>query len=202
MEFRLIYHGALPSQTSGGSSRVREKHTIRKEFHKQMKELWKQNKFLRGFTERVFESPEHGRPDDSWIISTSEQYPLKDFRFLPLINYEAGLACSLNILFLRRDDGGKLIQSGGDLDNRIKVLFDALRKPHNESEIEGFTPDEDEKPFYCLLEDDSLINEVSVTTDRLLLQQKEREHINDVMLVIHVKTLITDSSKAYIEFYT
>jgi hypothetical protein len=34
----------------------------------------------------------------------------------------------LNILFLRADIPGKVVQSG-DIDNRLKTLFDALRMP-------------------------------------------------------------------------
>jgi hypothetical protein len=70
------------------------------------------------------------------------------------------------ILFLRPGDPGSLIGQGGDLDNRLKVLFDGLRMP-TQGEMVG---DEDiqEEPLYCLLEDDGLISALSVRTDRLL----------------------------------
>ena len=117
---------------------------------------------------------------------------------LPLITERLALACSLDILFLRRDEPGKIIQSGGDIDNRIKVLFDALRIPRDCNEVAGFSPDADEDPLYCLLEDDTLINEVRVNTDRLLLPMEDGESENDVMLVIHVRTIVTDSSKTWV----
>ena len=47
----------------------------------------------------------------------------------------------------------------------------------------------DENPFFCLVEDDSLITDVSVTTDRLLVAQDSGEKIHDVWLVIHVTVL-------------
>jgi hypothetical protein len=60
-----------------------------------------------------------------------------DRSFLPLINEATGVGCSLDILFLRRDPPGALIRSGGDIDNRVKVLFDALRMPRNDKEVHG-----------------------------------------------------------------
>ena len=90
-----------------------------------------------------------------------------------------------DILFLRRDAPGGLISSGGDIDNRIKVLFDGLKIPNTVGDLGGFQLETQEDPFYCLLEDDSLITRVSVTTDRLLTPQDAAEKVHDVHLVIH-----------------
>ena len=68
---------------------------------------------------------------------------------------------------LRLGEPGGLL-SAGDLDNRVKTLFDALRKPKSKSELGGVVPAEDEDPFFCLLEDDSLITHTNVETDTLL----------------------------------
>src|ERR1035441_423574 len=60
MEFRLIYRGHLPAEGRGGG-RTKEKHLIRKEFHKQLRELWRQHPDLRAQSERRFvrlENPE------------------------------------------------------------------------------------------------------------------------------------------------
>jgi hypothetical protein len=56
-----------------------------------------------------------------------------------------------------------------NIDNRLKVLFDALRMPENTGELPHTPPQSGEDPFFCLLQDDKYINEVTVTTDRLLL---------------------------------
>lgn len=85
------------------------------------------------------------------------------------------------------------MSNGGDIDNRIKVLFDGLRMPKTERELGGFGIDADEDPFFCLLEDDTLITRVSVTTDRLIIPQKDAENVNDVLLVIHV-TMVNPSA--------
>jgi hypothetical protein len=62
------------------------------------------------------------------------------------------LACGLDILFLRRDmPGVPLIHSGGDIDNRLKTLFDALKIPESCAEIENYTKEADEDPFFVLL---------------------------------------------------
>jgi hypothetical protein len=105
-------------------------------------------------------------------------------------------------LFLRRDVAGSAIISGGDIDNRLKVLIDALKMPGECSQIHNnWEPSSDHDPFYCLMEDDSLITEIKITTDRLILPLEEGENKNDVVLIIHVKTTIVDHDKAYIEFY-
>lgn len=99
------------------------------------------------------------------------------------------IVCSLDVLFLRRDMPGDLIKSGGDLDNRMKVLFDALRMPASDDELAGATPQQGEDPFCCLLEDDKLITEIKITTDRLLTPKTDSEGQNDVHLIIRVTTI-------------
>ncbi len=57
------------------------------------------------------------------------------------------------------------------MDNRLKMLFDALAIP---SKSDGLSsePAAEEDPLYCLLEDDRLITSLTVITDRLLIPQK------------------------------
>lgn len=208
MEFRLIYKGRLPSETH--RPRTKDKQRIRKEFHKQFVELWKSNEFLRGQMEtpvlvhitpanlvsfpgpgieRITPLPKddvRGRP---WAQRVADEFSRCGYRFLPLVRRRTGFHCSLNILFLRRDSPGNIIQNsggGGDIDNRIKVLFDALRMVNTCDELDGATPENGEDPFMCLLEDDSLITSVSITTDRLLTPLADGESVNDVELVVHV----------------
>ena len=69
-----------------------------------------------------------------------------------------------------------------------KTLFDALRMPKNLGETGKVAPQADESPFFCLLEDDRLITEVRVTTDRLLLlPNKPNVEPNDCFAIIRVK---------------
>jgi hypothetical protein len=62
-------------------------------------------------------------------------------------------------------------------------------------------PADDQKPLYCLMEDDSLITEIKVLTDRLLLPLEDNERKNGVVLIVHVTTKIVNFDKAFIEFY-
>jgi len=198
MDFRLYFKGHLPAETS--SPRTKDKHRIRRYFHPQLRELWNTDPNLKEQMRRPLllddadESGEgrvrqarwhpSGKP---WIEHLAAEYNRDGFRYIPLVR-KNGLRCSLDILFLRRDPpGGIVSRGGGDIDNRIKVLFDALRITENASELCGAKPEDGEDPFFCLLEDDSLISEVTITTDRLLTPLEGGEAINDVLMVIHVK---------------
>jgi hypothetical protein len=81
------------------------------------------------------------------------------------------LVCDLDIVFLRPGPAGRIISDGGDIDNRIKVLFDALRKPTNESEMPLKAGEDSPNPIYCLLEDDKLVTSVKITTGQLLVPE-------------------------------
>jgi integrase len=67
-----------------------------------------------------------------------------------------------------------LIKSG-DIDGRLKTIFDALRMPKNLDETARQKPQDDEDPFFCLLEDDKLISEIRVVrTIRFSLRRRAR----------------------------
>ena len=184
MEFRLTYEGPLKAATRD-NSRMRDKHVIRKEFHKQLAELWRVQRPLTDI----------GYP--SFLKSFSGRYARGGFNFLPLINKPFNLVCSLDILFLRRESPGELIKHGGDLDNRLKTLFDALRIPEINDELTDFSPSQEEDPFFCLLEDDALITNFQVTTDRLLTPLKSEQHPNEVFLAIKINTKLTGTEGFY-----
>lgn len=185
MKFRLTYEGVLRSTQGEARPHQTEplaahKHHIRREIHKQLKELWRTEPFLS--THKVSRADAQSRPvsdEDSywgtdpkeqlpWDMAIADLYKENGYRFVPLVRDAAHLLCSLDILFLRRDTPGSIIHAG-DIDNRIKTVIDALRKPHNPNELKGNeTPAEGEDPFYCLLEDDRQVSHLSVETDRLL----------------------------------
>jgi len=194
LEFRLIYQGTLPA-ASQSNTRTAEKHALRKHFHLQLRELWKQHPDLRTQSKQKYFVSESGivlaQSDtpgaETWLEHIAADHIRCDGnRFVPLISVAGGFTCTLNILFLRRDNPGNLIDHKGDIDNRIKVLFDGLRLPRDVKELGGYTIDSDEDPFFCLLEDDSLITSVTVTTDRLILPLESDRGLADVMLLIHV----------------
>src|SRR4051794_11412027 len=68
-------------------------------------------------------------------------------------------------------------------EDRLKGLFDALRRPVNAQEVPGgWVPSPDEQPLFCLLDDDRLITRVNVDTDRWLAAESD----DDVALTIRV----------------
>jgi hypothetical protein len=74
----------------------------------------------------------------------------------------------------------------------MKTLLDALRMPHNLAELPtGDMPKADEAPLFVLLEDDSLISHLSVTTDRLLEQPSSPL---DAFLLIRVRVKVTKAT--------
>jgi len=84
---------------------------------------------------------------------------------------------------LRPELPGGIVRSGGDIDNRLKTLFDALRLPGMPQEIASSTrPSSTTEPNFTLLEDDAPITRVNVETDRLLAAPDP----NQVRLIIRV----------------
>lgn len=202
MDFRLVYEGSLKS--SGNSARhVDEKHNIRKAFHIQLAELYERHPSLRHrktyireedrWTEAARKEGEHFADAGASEVETmARRFARCGFRFVPLVNKRLELVCSLDILFLRRENPGDLILRGGDVDNRIKTLLDALRLPADGSELPAnCAPEADEDPFFCLLENDSLVTALNVTTDRLLTPLKPGQRENEVVLLVHVKIRAT-----------
>jgi len=188
MDFRLTFEGPLNGPT-GGNSRVAHKHDIRKKFHRQLKRLWEVNPFLNSKWTTVWDQNKHLESTYGASRATllAPHFRRGAFTFIPLVERDLSLLCSINILFLRPDQPGDTLKSG-DIDNRLKTIFDALCIPQHLEQLGGITkPDEGEEPFFCLLEDDSLITHLSVETDMLLQPTGERFDVNDARLVITVK---------------
>jgi hypothetical protein len=148
--------------------------------------------------EEVHEQLFHTEYDDFTVAQKiATQFAVNGFLFLPLVgSVFSGVdtACAVHILFLRRDSPGKIVSGGGDIDNRIKTLLDALKMPTAGELPPQATPQAGETPFFCLVQDDKLITEMQVTTDRLLTPLADNEHANDVHLVIHVRTHVVGLS--------
>lgn len=185
VRFRLILRGqVLPPDKRG---KVDIKHAIRRELHPQLRNLWRDHGVLKhAFVPPI--PPYPGERQPTPIEGVANKFERYGFRFVPLVR--EGMACELNILIMRRDSPHSLFTGSGDIDGRVKTLFDALRMPSQQSELGGNTPQEDEDPFYCLLEDDRYIYDYSVTTDRLLAPVGPDENENAVVAIIgvHLKT--------------
>ncbi|HRP11675.1 MAG TPA: hypothetical protein PLK37_11615, partial [Terricaulis sp.] len=178
MEFRLTYEGKLLS-SGNNNPRPGHKHAIRMHFHEQLFRLWKFNRSLSILARcttpslkaahQSFLRPEGEEPlppgRDLYLKLLQRNYPMFGTNWAPLVTEDSGLTCAVDVLFLRRGARGGIMQSG-DIDGRIKTLFDALAIPRSASGLPhdlGATC-----PIYTLLDDDRYISHVSVTTDELL----------------------------------
>lgn len=187
MKFTLQYQGPLPSNGT-----AKEKQRVRRAFHAQLAQLWKQDYDLSRYVppsfhcgivkgnQIVFE-PEVSHTRGDLLIAALGEYLL-----CPLVRHGAGTACELRIKFLRPGPSGQIVQSG-DIDNRLKTLLDALRIPQNLAELAGATPVTSGELFYCLLEDDSLITSLTVETDRLLLPD-----VADGDVTLYIEVALTE----------
>jgi hypothetical protein len=169
LEFTLVYEGPLLAYKE---DRAPHKQFIREQLHPQLRLLW-QHKLPHWMNSNQVSGSIHrweaGPPK---VQQIAWQYRRGDYGFVPLVTEGLVVACKLDILFLRREVGlGRIVQ-GGDIDNRLKTLFDALRIPKDMSELGNRTIPDEDNPFFCLLEDDILITEVKIRADTLLTPKK------------------------------
>jgi hypothetical protein len=176
MRFVLHYRGPLRS-----NGKPAHKHAIREVFHSQLKRLWAQ-------------PPLNEYPNFLQPLKRVGDYSLlrtfAPFVFVPLVSADMNVVAELSLVLLRPESPGQVITQGGDIDNRLKTLFDALTMPrHANAMPEGASPSADQTPyFYCLLEDDNLVTSLSVRTEQML------EPVEDAAIVdlsIEVTTRVT-----------
>lgn len=163
MDFTLIYDGDLKANGTIG-----HKHEVRRVFHYQLLELWKGSPFS-----------ELKCPAETLTTTVGK------YRFFPLVSAARNEIAELQVVMLRPQLGpGYIVGQGGDIDNRLKTLFDSLRMPKNTNEIpKNELPRDNEDPFFCLLKDDILITELSVRADRLLEPCISNSHVKLVIRV-------------------
>lgn len=169
MRFTLHYSGPLRA-----NGRPDHKHELRKVFHAQLAELWRH--------EPLSGMKRHLRPRDSPDRKPWENVcllrQLGNYSFVPVVSGELKFVASIDVTVLRPEQPGRLLVQGGDMDNRLKTLFDSLAMLQHENQLPiGTQPGADEEPFYCVLEDDSLVTSVSVQTEHLLTPGIDASHV-------------------------
>jgi hypothetical protein len=170
MEFTFQYRGELKA-----NGNPQHKHELRRHFHIQLAELWRQLP-LSNRPHLQTENPPPGK------ISLLQQ--VGSFKFVPLVSSKIHAVAELSITILRPGPPGAIVSQGGDIDNRLKTLLDSLKIPESNALPPGVRPSSGEDPFYCLLEDDRLVTKLSVSTDRLL----DAKSSSEVVLLTHVTT--------------
>lgn len=184
VEIRLESKEYIPTTKSGGEQHSDLKHAIRLQFSDQLSRKWRDSPLLNshqkaqaspgevviGFAEGYrwpAGDPQRGipgayhRPEDAALPFFRVE--MCGYGWVPLITWHNHLTCRLDITFT--GDGGSTIRRDGDIDNRVKTIFDALRMPLRDREVPGNRFGKGELA-YCLLEDDSLIHEYSVRAVR------------------------------------
>jgi hypothetical protein len=173
MSFRLHYRGKLPS-----NGNREDKHRIREAIHLQLLELWARPPLA----DHVEYLKPRTKPGDISLV-----FPAAGYNFSCLVSQSWGYLAHLDITLLRPEPAGLIITKGGDIDNRLKTLFDALRPPQQLNELPSNYCPPANGILHCLLEDDSLITKVSVETDYLL----DARVPDEVLLLIQVHMIKT-----------
>lgn len=175
MRLTLHYRGSLYANGT-----PTHKHELRQAFHTQLRTLWAQKPLV---DRTMLLAP--GKADDEYSLLR----PMGGFTFVPLVNVAMDSIAELSLTLLRPEAPGNLLTQGGDIDNRLKTLFDALSMPRHANALpRGASPSQDETPFYCLLEDDNLVTAVQVRTEQLLEPISESSLVD---LFIFVRTRVT-----------
>src|SRR6266404_100795 len=184
MKFRLVYEGPIPPRRRADVAQI---HNIRMAFHPQIKALWRYPP-LSGLTEWLSELP-------PGIKNVADYYiweRVNDVLVSPLISKNNHLRCELDITLLRQQPPGQLLGEGGDIDNRMKTLFDALRIPSKAEAQQAKIPKRaDGDPIHCLLQDDNLVTRINVETDRLLRPANDEYDLVAIIQVTIVLTMVT-----------
>lgn len=118
MEFRLVYEGALKAKAT-----PKHKHEIRKALHPRLKELWQHPPLVNVpyFLIKKGTAP----PARKIAELVTEVGP---FSFASLVDSSLGVIAELEVVILKPEGPGSVVRQGGDLDNQLKTLFDALRE--------------------------------------------------------------------------
>jgi hypothetical protein len=207
VKFTLIFDGDLPS--AGNKSQPGPASVIRNVFHDQLADLWDTNVIFRqlarmartwprGYSAGSSEFPSPELPD--YTFEKPELHPGQvDYcapipvpaagaSFIPIVRNSLYLNCAVDILFLRHEEPISLMRHGGDLDGRLKTLFDALKMPNPKDPVYKGNPPTDD-PLYVVLEDDSLISDFSVTSGRLLGRAAKKKREVRLTVDITIKVL-------------
>jgi len=162
---------------SGGGAAA-HKHEVRRTLHPQLRELWSHEPLC--YKSDTWLGAAHDSEAEEAGVALRE---VAGRSFAVLVQAPLKLVAELDILLLRPEDPGAILQHA-DIDNRLKTLFDALRRPVTAQEIpRDWSPTNEEQPLHCLLDDDRLITRVNVDTDRLLAP----DSADDVDLTIRVR---------------
>lgn len=164
MDLTLRYDGDIPSGQNG-DKHSDVKQTIREKFSSQLRTYWRGSQTLSKYVKEGLPEIPYVRGKPCRVETLGPHRPLFKvalcgFMVMPLVTWHNGLACDLEITFL--GDAHNVLRPEGDLDNRLKIVFDALRMPLHSGEVPATMFGSGDEDLFCLFEDDSLIKKFSV----------------------------------------
>ncbi|MEU3457641.1 hypothetical protein ABZ671_29160 [Micromonospora sp. NPDC006766] len=139
MKLTLTYQGPLPPRKRGITS---EKANLRTAFHSQI---------LAQVRSRLAEKTVKA------VTST-----IGGHAFVSVVHQNLRTAVELDVLLLTPQERRQV----GDTDNRLKTLIDGLTRPANLEQMRDYVPPDDGGPLYCLMDNDALVNRLSVDSRR------------------------------------
>ncbi|MCI0565350.1 MAG: hypothetical protein MN733_43350, partial [Nitrososphaera sp.] len=123
------------------------------------------------------------------------RWPFYGYNYIPLLTHIHLATCELYIRLYRRVETGGVLYEGGDIDNRLKIFLDALQVPDDRLQVPNKDiPDNNSTnwpPIFCLLDDDSAVTKLSITSLKLLtdIPKEIRDAENYLELDVDVKII-------------
>jgi hypothetical protein len=149
LKFKLIYVGELKINPKKRSQHL---HDIRMAIHPQLKRLTEISPYDT-IKKKLFDSRKGVRE-------------IGGARFFPIISPELNLLAELDVQILHPE---LLETPHADIDNRMKTLLDALKRPQSVHEVAQGTPKNE--VIYTLLDDDHLVTKMTINTSHLLYRE-------------------------------
>lgn len=172
MSFSLIYRGQLKSSQR---SRKQDLNHLREQFHEQLQAI-PRYEFDAGIMPILDSSGQ------LYVMRDELQFQRNGYDYIAAIAGQ-NLVVSLDVNLYSPMTQHRLIHNGGDLDNRAKTLLDSLRLPSETEAKNSWYPDAG--PCWVLLEDDSIIRNISIQQEQILGQDDSR----DVLAIVGVNVV-------------
>jgi len=154
MKFKLIYYGEL---LINPKRRTHHLHDIRSVLSPQLK--------------RLTEISPYTEIRDKLNARGKGMREVGGVKFFPIITPELDLLAEIDVQIMHPEI---LDTPHADIDNRMKTLLDALKRPQNENEVAEATADavrgKKDNIIYTLLDDDHLVTRLTINTSHLLAE--------------------------------
>ncbi|MDR1691560.1 MAG: hypothetical protein LBR35_01850 [Rickettsiales bacterium] len=178
MRFKLIYKGQVKINPKKRTQHINK---IRMVISEQLKNLYEIDPYS-DLKKLMTKTP--GKPS---IIRT-----VGGVDFISLISPEMNFLAEINMQLLVPE---LTTTPRADIDNRMKTLLDALRRPQDSHEVAQGV--DKTQPVYTLLDDDKYVSELTINTSHLLDQSGDED---EVLVIISVGLRATKATQQNFNF--